>query len=95
MRNGTTSTGFEWEFDEAHADDMRFVDLISAVTDENTPDFEKLSGASKLVELLLGKEQKKALYNHIGAQHGGRVPFAALNAALTEIMSAGGESVKN
>ena len=95
MRTGTTSTGFAFSFDEATADDMRIVDLIAEISDEETTDFEKLAGASKLTVLLLGKEQKAALYAHIGSRHGGRVPFAEVEQALLEIMRAGGDAVKN
>lgn len=95
MRKGTTSDGFAFTFDEAVADDMRIIDLIAEISNEETPDFEKLAGASKLTTLLIGKEQKAALYSHIGAQHEGRVPFAAVEQALLEIMRSGGDAVKN
>ena len=95
MKVGTTSNGFHFEFDEARADDMRFVDLIVASMDENTPEFERITAASKMIEMLLGKEQKKALYDHIGKSFDGRVPFSEVNKALTEIMQGGGDAVKN
>lgn len=95
MKAGTTSTGFAYEFDERNADDMRFVDLIADITAADTPEFEKMAGVSKLLVMLLGKKQKTALYEHIGARHEGRVPFAELEQALTEIMQGGGDAVKN
>lgn len=95
MKTGTTSTGFKFQFNEAKADDMRFVDLIATIADEKTPDFERLAGCSRLVEMLLGKEQKAALYEHIGAANDGRVPYADLEKALAEIMAGGGDAVKN
>ena len=95
MRSGTISNGFYFEFDETRADDMRFVDLIVEATSKDAGDFEKLSATSKMIEMLLGKEQKNALYEHIGKSYGGRVPFAEMDKALTEIMKAGGDSVKN
>lgn len=95
MKTGTTSNGFRFEFDEARADDMRFVDLIVEATDEEAEEFKKLSATSKMIEMLLGKEQKKALYEHIGKDYDGRVPFAELEKALTEIMQGGGDAVKN
>lgn len=48
-----------------------------------------------MIEMLLGKEQKKALFDHIGKSYDGRVPFAEVNKALTEIMQGGGDAVKN
>ena len=41
-------------------------------------------------EMIIG-----ALYEHIGGFHDGRVPVADLMTALKEIMSAGGDSLKN
>ena len=42
---------------------------------------------------ILGLDQKRALYNHISASHDGKVPPAALEAELTEILS--GDETKN
>lgn len=86
MIKGTTSTGFAYEYDEQRLDDMRFVDVLAVVVDPEAPKFDKIAGASKLLTMLLGEEMKKALYEHIGAAHGGRVPRADLEAALSEIM---------
>ncbi len=95
MKVGTTSNGFHFEFDEARADDMRFVELIVTGMDEGANEFDRLAAVSKLVEMLLGKEQKKALFEHIGKSYDGRVPFAEVNKALTEIMQGGGDTLKN
>lgn len=95
MKVGTTSNGFHYEFDEARADDMRFVDLIVTSMDETASEFDRIAAASKMMEMLLGKEQKKELFEHIGKSYDGRVPFAEVNKALTEIMQGGGDAVKN
>ena len=95
MKVGTTSNGFHYEFDEARADDMRFVDLIVTSMDENASEFDKIAASSKLIEMLLGKEQKKALFEHIGKNYDGRVPLAEVTKALSEIMQGGGDAVKN
>ena len=95
MKTGTTSNGFPFRFDETRADDMRFVDLIVLVSDEEASEFDKLAAASKMIEMLLGKEQKAALFAHIGKSYGGRVPFAEVEKALTEIMQGGGDTLKN
>lgn len=87
MRAGTTSTGFEYEFDETRLDDMRFVDILAVVTDQDAPKFERVSGVSKLINMLLGEKQKAALYEHIGKDHEGRVPREELEKALGEIMT--------
>lgn len=95
MKTGTTSSGFSYQFDEARADDMRLVDLIATTMDEDSGEFERLSASSKVIELLLGKEQKAALFAHIGQAHDGRVPFAVLEKTLAEIMQGGGDTLKN
>lgn len=86
MRKGITSTGFAYEYDEARLDDMRFVDVLAVVLDPKAAQFDKISGVSTLIGMLLGTQLKAALYEHIGRQHDGRVPRADLEAALEEIM---------
>lgn len=88
MIKGKTSTGFEYEYDEARLDDMRFVDVLAVVVDPDAPPFDKIAGASKLLTMLLGEDLKKQLYDHIGKEHDGRVPRAELEKALEEIMQA-------
>lgn len=94
MRDGNTSTGFHYSFDEQNLDDMRFVDVLTVVVDENSSLLDKLAGTSKLLEMLLGKEQKAALYEHIGKEYNGRVPREALEKALEEIMNGAGEEAE-
>ena len=72
---------------------MRIVDLIATTMDEDAEEFDRLSASSKVIELLLGKEQKAALFAHIGQTHDGRVPFGVLESTLAEIMQ--GEPLKN
>ena len=88
MIKGTTSTGFAYEYDETRLDDMRFVDVLAVVVDPEAPPFSKIAGASQLLTMLLGADMKKALYEHIGKNHEGRVPRADLQQALEEIMQA-------
>lgn len=95
MISGITSTGFPYEFDETRLDDMRFVDVLTVVVDPNSPTFDKVSGASKLLTMILGPEVKQALYEHIGQRFDGRVPRAELERALEEIMQAGKDAEKN
>ena len=94
MRKGITSTGFAYEFDETRLDDMRFVDVLAVVLDPEAPEFEKISGASKLLTMLLGPELKNKLYAHIGAAHEGRVPRAEMEKALSEIMNGSGKDAE-
>lgn len=94
MKRGTTSTGFQYELDERRLDDMRFVDILATVLDENSSAFEKAAGVSRLITMLLGAETKTALYDHIGKSYDGRVPQAALEQALSEIMRSAGEDAE-
>lgn len=91
MRKGILSNGFAYEFDETVADDMEFLDVLAAVMADESSNQERLIAASKLGDMLLGKEQKKALYDHIKAEHGGRVPVAVFQGLLGELMSGSGD----
>lgn len=91
MRKGKTSSGFVYEFDETRLDDMRFVDVMAVVVDENAKEFDQIVAVSKLVEMLLGKDLKEKLYTHLAKQNGGRVPISAFKNALQEIMTGSGE----
>ena len=94
MKRGTTVSGFAFEFDECVLDDMRFVDVLAEIVDPDVSDVATLSATSKLAAMLLGKEQKKKLYDHIGAKHGGRVPVAELSAEVFEIIRANGKDAE-
>lgn len=94
MTKGITSEGFAFEYDEARLDDMRFVDLLAVVIDPEGDPFGKISGVSKLLTMLLGPELKARLYAFIGQRHGGRVPRAEVEQALSEIMSAAGKDAE-
>ena len=94
MKKGVTSSGFRFEFDEQRLDDMRFVDILSEVLDESTPEFDKLAGVSKLITMLLGREMKNALYEHIGEAHDGRVPRSEVESELEQIMAGAGEDAE-
>lgn len=90
MRRGILSNGFEYEFDETVADDMEFLDVLAAVMADDSTNQERLIAASKLGDMLLGKEQKNRLYAHIRAEHG-RVPVAVFQGLLGELMSGSGD----
>lgn len=94
MRKGLTQTGFAYEYDETRLDDMRIVDMLSTVMDEDTQEFARISTTSKIIGMLLGGEAKARLYEHIGKSHEGRVPYAALEAEMNEIML-GSAEIKN
>ena len=88
MKTGTLSNGFEYEIDEAIFDDMRFLDAL-AEADEGDP-----LAASRVGSMLLGKEQKKALYKQL-QNSDGRVPIGATLDCVKEIMEQLGDETKN
>ena len=83
MIDGTTTTGFAFHVDEANANDMRFVEALAELK-------ESVLAYPKVIEMLLGKEQKESLYKHLEDENG-RVPLEAMEAAFEEIMSASTE----
>lgn len=97
MAKITTASGFTCDFDRAALDDMRTFELLSVVTDDSAEEFTRLRATAAALESLLGHEQKEALYNHIAAANGGRVPFIPLFTEISEIMnaSAGKDTAKN
>lgn len=87
MRRGTTESGFEFEIDEEDLDDMRFIELMAqAQTDPLVlPD---------VIERMLGKEGKEALYEHVQDEKG-RVRTGDIDRIVGEIMALAGEDTKN
>lgn len=79
MTKGITKTGFKFTLLEEVLDDMELLDLISEV-DENP------LLLPKLIEKLLGKKQKKRLYDHCRDDKG-RVSSTRISNELVEIFS--------
>ena len=94
MVKGTTSTGFAFEYDEARLDDMRFVDLLAVVVDQEAGLLDRVKSASRMLTLLLGEADKTRLYEHIGKSYGGRVPRDDMERELNEIMRAAGKDAE-
>ena len=88
MKAGKLSNGFEYQIDEVIFDDMRFLDAL-AEADEGDP-----LAASRVCNMLLGKEQKKSLYKML-ANEDGRVPIEVALNCVREIMEALGDESKN
>lgn len=76
---GTTKSGFKFSIAESAVDDMELVDLL-AESDDNFLLF------PKIIEKLLGKDQKKKFYDHIKEEHG-RVPIEEATKELQEIFN--------
>lgn len=87
MIEGTTTSGFKFVIDEEKVDDMEFVELLAEVD----TDFTKYP---KVLEWMLGEDQKRRLYDHLKEKNG-RASIKATNEAIKEIFEASGETIKN
>lgn len=83
MLKGKTKTGFVFEIDEKRLDNMELLDAIAEMENDN------IIALSNVSQLLLGKEQRKALYDHIRDEDG-TVPSKSFSDELVNIF----ESVK-
>lgn len=63
MITGATKSGFEFSIDSDAIKDMEFLELVGEA--ENNP-----TKLGKMYERLLGKEQKKRLYDHVRNENG-------------------------
>lgn len=87
MIKGTLASGFEFEIKKQDLDNMELVDAI-AEADTNP------IAVAKVIKLLLGEKQKKALYDHLRTEKG-NVPIAAVSNAVAEIFRNSNQQVKN
>lgn len=88
MKSGKIANGFEYQVDENTFDDMRFLDAL-AEADEGDP-----LATSRVCSMLLGKDQKRTLYNMLKTEDG-RVPIADAMECIKEIMESLGDEGKN
>ena len=92
MIKGKTSTGFEYTIADEARDDMELLEAFMDI------DNGKVSGLKSVIEQLLGKDQKAALYDHLRNKETGRVRASEVMAAIGEILTNAGEqdnAVKN
>lgn len=92
MRTGTTSTGFDYEFDETALDNLELVEQLGVLVGDDVSDFERTLALPKAIGMILGGEGKDALYAHLKAMNGGRVPIEAANNEIMEILGADGKN---
>lgn len=83
----TTRTGFEATVQASRLNDMELLEIIGAVDDGET---QKLP---QLCKMLLGEEQKKALYDHCRTE-AGNVPIDAVLLEMQDIFKALSEDAK-
>ena len=84
----TLKDGFVLEVADNAADNMELVDALAEMQEEDP------LAVSRVSLLVVGKPQRKALYDHLRGEDG-RVPVAAVNDVLTEIFAALGGAGKN
>ena len=86
MIEGKLKSGFEYKIEEHRLDNMELLDAISEV-DQNP------MVLPKILNMLLGLEQRKALYDHLRTENG-NVPIVAVSNAVAELFT-GSQKVKN
>ena len=91
MKHIKTASGFEADIDESAANNMEFVDVLAEMDAGTTPG---AYGISRICNLILGKENKKALYDHLRDEKG-HVPADKVEEELTEILKSLGDETKN
>lgn len=88
MVTGKTTSGFSFSIPRKVMDNMEFVDTLAEASESNP------IAVSKTVQLLLGDDVRKALYNHVRTEDG-RVPVKAVCEEVVEIIKAFGQEGKN
>lgn len=88
MIKGKTRSGFSFEIPDENIDNMELLDAFAEL------DGDDFSAMPKVSLLLLGKEQKKALYAHLRTEKG-NVPPEAFGEDIGDIFKAIGEQEKN
>ena len=88
MKKIVLENGLELEVNEQCLNNMELLDALEEMTDGNE------LAISKVVKLMLGKENRKKLYDHIRDKDG-RVPLEIIDKCLTEIMLLLGDKGKN
>lgn len=88
MIQGKTKSGFVFELDDNVMDNMELVDQLSELNSENP------YAISKIIMLLLGEGQRKALYDHLRTEDG-RVPVMQAAEEINDIFNAAGSKGKN
>lgn len=87
MITGTTSKGFDFAVEEDALDDIELLEGLTLL------DKGEMAPLSDIFVGLLGKEQKKALYDHLRGENG-RVKASDAVAQLAEIFAALSEQSK-
>lgn len=92
MVTGKTDSGFNFSIDIEKLDDMRFIEALAESETTDSP-----AASIKVLEFMLGKDQKEALYKHLEEENG-RVPASKFKQEMEDIMqkaAAKKEEIKN
>ena len=81
MIKGKTKSGFDFELEDEVLDDYELLEALCSVDHGNYSD------VAKLIEMLLGEEQKEALKAHL-KNRDGRVKTSAIMNEISEIFEA-------
>ena len=85
MIKGKTSSGFEYTIEEDARDDMELLEALIDLDNGN------MGGLKQTIELLLGPEQKTALYEFHRNKETGRVSAKKVMSEFSEILKGAGE----
>ena len=85
MVKGKTATGFAFKIEDEARDDMEMLENLTAISNGD------ISVLPKTIEMLLGAEQKKKLYDHCRGKSG-RVSSKKVMEELKDIFDKIGES---
>ena len=94
MIEGKTKNGFKFSIDEQRLQDIRVVDAIATLDEEND-DIKRLRSLSTLRQVMLGKDSNRLL-EHIHDLHGedDLIPAQEVMETLTEIIKLVAEKSK-
>lgn len=87
MKTVKLKNGFEVKVEPDELNDMYFVETLAEIESD-------VLALPKAIKMMLGEEQKKALYKSLEDENG-RVPLEAVTDAITEIMTNAGKESKN
>lgn len=87
MFEGTTKSGFQYQIPEDVYDDIELVEYLAKMYGGD------LTAVPSVIEILMGKDQKKALYNHL--RKDGRVRATLVMNEIEEMLSALNNKGKN
>lgn len=89
MIEGTTRKGFAFSIPDNAVDNMELLDAMAEVEES-----ENALAMSRILQLLIGKEQRKHLYDSLRTEDG-RVPIPEAAEALKDMLEAMGQKGKN